>query len=322
MVSVVVIGKDEGVGITSCLQSVLAALTGAVPFEILYVDSHSQDDSLVRARALGARCFLPRERRTTPALGRFIGAREARGEQVLFLDGDMTLEPGFVEAALSALAEGYRGVCGIRRDVYMRGGEICGECGNYFGCRERRVAPEFGGAVLLERAALLEAGSWAPAVETCEEAELYARLKRCGMQVVELPIPMITHTDRVRDARGLLGTIISRRRLGQGQALWHAITRRSARFLLQGDLTTRAWAIEAVALAVALAAGLALGGMKGFSVFALLFTLCQGALLAYLRRRGRGRSLVSALLLLFYMPAGMLTYRRRDESYARWGATT
>ena len=59
MISVIVIGKDEGEGISRCLQSVRAALEGALPYEMIYVDSHSQDDSLTRA----ALCRTMRARR-------------------------------------------------------------------------------------------------------------------------------------------------------------------------------------------------------------------------------------------------------------------
>lgn len=321
MVSVVVIGKDEGAGITRCLKSVRAALEGALPYELIYVDSHSADDSLARARALGARCFLPQEIRTTPALGRCIGALEAVGEQILFLDGDMTLEPGFVEAGLRAMAEGYAGACGIRRDVYLRGGAVVGTCENYFGCTERRAAPEFGGAVMLARGALLEAGNWNPDVETCEEAELHARLRARGMAVAELPVPMITHEDRVRDARGLWQTLFTRRRLGQGQALRCALAAGSARCLVLGDLPTRTWLLESLLMICAICAGLLIGGAAGFWGFLLLSLLFQAAMLVFLCRQGRARTLISALLLLLYMPAGMLSLRRRDKSYAEWEET-
>lgn len=321
VVSVVVIGKDEGAGISRCLESVRAALEGSLPYELIYVDSHSGDDSLARAHALGAHCFFPLERRTTPALGRCIGALKAAGGQVLFLDGDMVLAPGFVEAGLRAMSEGYAGACGIRRDVYLREGAVVGTCENYFGCTEKRAAPEFGGAVMLSREALLEAGNWNPDVETCEEAELHARLRARGMAVAELPVPMITHEDRVRDARGLWRTIFTRRRLGQGQALRCALEAGSARCLVLGDLPTRMWLLESLLLVCAVCVGLLVGGVAGFFTFLIFSVLCQAALLGFLRRQGHARTLVSALLLLFYMPAGMLSLRRRDKRYAEWEET-
>lgn len=116
-----------------CLKSIQTALN-VLAHEVVYVDSCSTDQSLQTAKALGARCFLLAERQTTAGLGRFVGAKEARGEYLLFLDGDMQLCPGFAEKALMAIAaKGYDGVCGIREDVYLRGSEVVGRNENYFG---------------------------------------------------------------------------------------------------------------------------------------------------------------------------------------------
>ena len=57
-----------------------------------------------RQKVLARAAFLLAERQTTAGLGRFVGAKEARGEYLLFLDGDMQLCPGFAEKALMAIA--------------------------------------------------------------------------------------------------------------------------------------------------------------------------------------------------------------------------
>ena len=140
MISVIVIGKNEWERLVACLRSIQTALS-ALAHEVVYVDSCSTDQSLQTAKALGARCFLLAERKTTAGLGRFVGAKEARGEYLLFLDGDMQLQPGFAEKALMAIAaKGYDGVCGIREDVYLRGGEVVCRNDNYFGCTQERLA--------------------------------------------------------------------------------------------------------------------------------------------------------------------------------------
>ena len=78
MISVIVIGKNEGERLAACLRSIQTALN-ALAHEVVYVDSCSTDQSLQTAKALGARCFLLAERKTTAGLGRFVGAKEARG---------------------------------------------------------------------------------------------------------------------------------------------------------------------------------------------------------------------------------------------------
>ena len=307
MISVIVIGRNEGARLDSCMDSIRTAL-GVLAHEVLYVDSRSTDDSLARARAHGARCFLLDEADTTAGLGRFVGAREARGEYLLFLDGDMELQPGFCEQAMMAMAaRGYDGVCGIREDVYLRGGQVVGHNPNYFSCTQERLAPEFGGAIFLTAEALSACGGWSPDTVACEEAELHARLIAAGKQIAELPVPMIRHTDAVRDGRGALGTIFSRRRLGEGQALCCAMAHGQANAYVRHEhekflLYSVDW------MCVIL---LALLGVWGLLAACFLQAVQLGRFLAV----GRVRAFVSQKLFFFAFPAGLATYRVRSRGY-------
>lgn len=307
MISVIVIGRNEGERLAACLDSAHTALRSLL-HELIYVDSRSTDDSLQIAAAHGARCFLLEETDTTAGLGRYVGTQEARGEYLLFLDGDMQLQPGFVERAMTAMASrGYDGVCGIREDVYMQGGRIVSRCENYFGCTRERIAPEFGGAIFLRADALARCGGWSPDTIACEEAELHARLLSADCRVGELPVPMIVHTDAVRDSRGALGVIFSRRRLGEGQAFRCAMAHGQARAYLRrehGKFLCYALDWLCVLLLILLKEpGLAIG------------CFIQAAQLGLLLSKGRARTFVSRKLFFFAFPAGLLTYRRRSRAY-------
>lgn len=307
MISVIVIGRNEGARIDRCMRSIKEALH-VLRHEIIYVDSRSADDSIARAKAHGARCYLLEDAQTTAGLGRYVGAKEARGEYLLFLDGDMELQRGFCEEAMMTLAaRDAQGITGIREDIYLKNGEIAGRNENYFGCTVERVCPEFGGAVFLKAEALQRAGSWSPDTIACEEAELHARLRAAGCQVVEIPVPMIRHTDAVRDGRGVLGTLFSRRRLGEGQALRCAMAQGKANAYLHHEnekfmLYTIDW------ICVLLILLLGVYGLLG----ALFFQMMQ--LGAFLSRR-RLRAFVSQKLFFFAFPAGLATYRVRSRDY-------
>ena len=307
MISVIVIGNNEGERLAACLDSARAALR-TLSHELIYVDSRSTDDSLQIASSHGARCFLLEETQTTAGLGRFVGAREARGEYLLFLDGDMRLQPGFAERALMAMASrGYDGVCGIREDVYMQGDVIVSRRENYFGCTQERLAPEFGGAILLRAEALARCGGWSPDTIACEEAELHARLLDAGCRVGELPVPMIVHTDAVREGRGLLGVLLSRRRLGEGQAFRCAMAHKKARAYVRREKEKFLfYAIDWLCLLLALTAGL-----TGLGALCALQSMQLGFLLSC----GRPRAFVSQKLFFFAFPAGLFSYRRRSRAY-------
>ena len=308
MISVIVIGRNEAGRLGACMESIHAAL-GVLSHEFIYVDSRSSDDSVSIARANGARCFILEAQQTTAGLGRFIGTQEARGEYLLFLDGDMQLQKGFCEKAMMAMAaSNYDGCSGIRRDVYMKDGVIVGENDNYFGCTQERIAPEFGGAIFLKKEALERAGGWSPDTIACEEAELHARLNACSARIAELPVPMIIHTDAVRDGRGVWGTLFSRRRLGEGQALRCAMAQgKASAYIHHENEKFLLYSIDWMCVILLL-----LLGVWGFLGALFFQTMQLGGFLA----RKRLRAFVSQKLFFFAFPLGLLSYRERSRAYS------
>lgn len=307
MISVIVIGKNEGARLDACLTSAKRALR-MLSYELIYVDSHSTDDSVAIARAHGARCFVPEAPNTTAGLGRYVGTQAAHGEYLLFLDGDMLLQPGFVERAMMRMAAGgCDGACGIRTDHYMKGGKVVSVCENYFGCTQERVAPEFGGAIFLTAEALKACGGWSTDTIACEEAELHARLLAHGRTILELPVPMIIHCDAVRDERGPLSVILSKRRLGEGQALrCAAALGHAGAYVRLERMKFLCYALDGLCFALVL-----LLRPWGIPAACFLQALQLGVFLA----RRRPRAFVSAKLFFFAFPAGLLTYRRRARGY-------
>lgn len=314
MVSVIVIGRNEALRLRGCINTISLALAD-IPHEILYVDSRSTDASLMVAHAAGARCFCLRTPDTTAGLARRIGTKEAVGDTLLFLDGDMHLCLGFVDAALSllrslGLPENVVGVTGVRTDIYEQYGRPVREVSNYYRCKRRREAPEFGGALLIKAEALAKIGGWAANVTACEETELHARLKKHRLAITELPVPMIRHFDNVRYTRSRLDTFFTPRRLGLGQALRNAIKMRSLLPLLWRErLAFGCWILDVLCIIAFILGGVpALWGVLATQTFELA---------AYVRK-GNPRSYVGQKLLLGYIPAGFFSYYQRDEGYDAW----
>ncbi len=307
MISVIVIGKNEAARIGSCMKSIKDAM-GVMLHEIVYVDSRSSDDSAAIARRWGARCFILSEEQTTAGLGRLVGTKEAQGEYLLFLDADMQLHRGFLEAAMMTMAkEGYDGATGMREDVYMKDGKAVSRVKNYFGCTAQRIAPEFGGALFIKKDALLKAGGWSADTIACEEAELHARINAAGLRIVELPVQMITHTDAVRDNRGLAGAVFSKRRLGEGQALRCAMAAGKARAYIRHEKQKFTLFAADLACLLLLLVYPAMGLLLG--------CFAQAMQLGFFLSRKRIRAFLAQKLFFFSLPLGMLTYRIRSREY-------
>ena len=309
MISVIVIGKNEETRLGACMQSIKDAM-GVMLCEILYVDSRSTDSSVQIARRWGAHCYVLSDERTTAGLGRLVGTKEAEGEYLLFLDADMQLRRGFLEKAMMAMAqEGFDGATGIRDDVYMKDGKLLSRVNNYFGCHAQRIAPEFGGALFIKKEALEKAGGWSADTFACEEAELHARIKDAGLRIVELPVPMIEHTDAVCHNRGLLKTLFSKRRLGEGQALRCAMAAGKARAYMQHEREKFTLFSADLACLALLLIYPAMGFLIGCFV--------QMMQLGFFLSKKRLRAFVSQKLFFFYLPLGLLTYRPRSREYIK-----
>lgn len=178
--------------------SQLAALSQILerhPFDdIVYVDSNSSDGSVEVAVTAGWRVvsLLP-DGVLSAAAGRHVGTLVCHAEHILYLDGDMQPCLGtvrsFVEYLLNCRDSSVVGATGDIVDIYPDGG--------------RRVRPQrsrhggearwFGGAVLLRRQAVIDAGNWNPNVHAEEEFDLHARLHSIGSKVVYLRGVLASH---------------------------------------------------------------------------------------------------------------------------------
>jgi glycosyltransferase involved in cell wall biosynthesis len=104
-VSVIIAAYNEAEHIARCIRS-LATQT-AQPVEILLVNDGSTDDTAQIARSIGVDgvTVIDVEHRG-PARARNIGAAQASGEILAFVDGDMSCGPEFIERLTAPIAAG------------------------------------------------------------------------------------------------------------------------------------------------------------------------------------------------------------------------
>lgn len=98
MISFIVIGKDEGWKLSLCFDSIIASIeTNEVKcYEILYIDAQSSDNSLNVAKAYSDIKSFSLTGKCSAAIARNAGGKEAKGDILFFLDGDMELQADFV----------------------------------------------------------------------------------------------------------------------------------------------------------------------------------------------------------------------------------
>ena len=193
VLSVVVIGRNEGERLRRCFEAVLAMERGGWALEVIYVDSGSTDGSLALAESLGVRTLALRAERPTAALGRNAGWRAASSEIVLFLDGDTVLQPAFVIDSLPefsrpqvAVVWGHRREMHPERSLYNRVLDL--------DWIYRPGLTQFcGGDALFRRSALESVGGFDETLIAGEEPELCRRLLAHGCQILHVDRPMTGH---------------------------------------------------------------------------------------------------------------------------------
>ncbi len=269
LVSVVVIGRNEGDRLRRCLEAVAAAAWGELAYELVYVDSGSADDSVKVARAFGAATHVLGAD-PCAAMARNLGWQNASGEFILFLDGDTELHQDFVNAALHALQDaslcaawGHRRETRPQQSLYTRVLDL-----DWVYPVGRSLY--FGGDVLVRRAALAQVGGFDASLQAGEEPELCVRLRAAGWQIEHLDVPMTGHDLAVRTWRayarrcwrsGMAYAEVATRARQMGDSLWR---RESLRDMVHG----LGW------LALPLITGvLALGAGPGWASLPLLAAL-------------------------------------------------
>jgi len=192
LISVVVIGRNEGPRLQRCLQSVAQMQHLGFDFEVIYVDSGSTDNSLAIAFAAHARIIELNPDRPSAALGRNAGWRAARGATILFLDGDTILHPDFVAASLPDLTGNIAVVWGHRREIHP-------EASIYNAVLDLDwiYAPGptlyCGGDALFRRSVLTATNGFDETLIAGEEPELCRRIAALGFTILHVDRPMTGH---------------------------------------------------------------------------------------------------------------------------------
>lgn len=312
--SIVVIGRNEAPHLARLFRSV-KPVAEAVPSELIYVDSASDDDSRELAARHGARVVqLEASEHLSASAGRFVGTLVANGEWVLYLDGDMELCREFAEFVPLQVAEG-------RTD-----GRACGFVGRYDnvypdGTRRLDILRQktsrrdlrriLGGALLVSRDAVLDAGNWDPRLSGWEEMELYTRLLRGGYRLRPVDRPMVIHyTEWLPLGVRVLNLLcpLNRRYWAFGHVLRaRASSRTLPSFVRYFPYPFIYWGLLSTAAIVGL----------GFGAWAATIILAAAAVL-YVCVSAGPKFLITYLLFLPQMIGGMLNYPKDWSPASRW----
>jgi glycosyltransferase involved in cell wall biosynthesis len=183
MISFIVIGRNEGWKLTKCLESVFQTIkrNSFVKYEVIYVDSKSSDDSLKRAQKFLELRIFQLTGDTNAAIGRNVGAKEAQGDILYFIDADMELIPEFLPLVYSdenGLIQDFVSGNWVNYFYNQKGDFISKE--NYQNTKQDSIESVTGGLFLIKRKIWEKPGGMNPVFKKSQDIDLGLRLAKNG----------------------------------------------------------------------------------------------------------------------------------------------
>jgi len=200
MVSIILVGKNEGYRLEKSLSSVyiLIELYKEIDFDIIYVDSKSTDNSIEIVKRFPLTRIFEITGETNSAIARNIGANEAYGDILFFVDADMEIQPEFLKYVFTV-------------DGNLKNNYITGHLDDYFytadgkfiGCSPRTynvnipiVVQELnqnGGLCLINKSTWELIGGMRNKYRRSQDLDLTIRLKKNGIKILRFPYLAAKH---------------------------------------------------------------------------------------------------------------------------------
>ncbi len=206
MISFIVIGRNEGQYLDSCFKSIRKAIyeNNLIDSEIIYVDSNSTDNSIDIAIKNEIDKIYMLTEIWNAAIGRNIGAINASGDDLFFIDGDMELVSNFIPLVIDDNGNlKYDLVSGnLFQIFYNKHGRIQEEKLEF---RERQNSykkPITGGSFFIKKEIYKNIGGMDNRFWCSEDPELGLRLAKKGVLLQYLPATFIKHhTDVLKNPK-------------------------------------------------------------------------------------------------------------------------
>lgn len=214
--SVIIKSLNEEQNIARCIESILES-TQDLDCEIILVDSLSTDKTIEIASQYPISIIQFADKAdascgSAPQLG----YQQSSGDFIYLIDGDMSLDPGFLKAAIDFILEDdwIAGVGGILVDTSIKTTEEIRRNQHYSKIQTITEVSSLGGGGLYRRSAIDAVRYFShQSLKACEEAELGVRLRAFGWKLFRLPTLAIYHTGHKETVLGSLNRLWENGRL-------------------------------------------------------------------------------------------------------------
>jgi len=206
-VSIVIKALNEEHHIGAAIESALVAIRG-IRGEVILADSASTDRTVEIAQRYPIKVVqMTRAEDRSCGAGAQLGYQYSKGRYVWLVDGDMTLKPGFLAAAIQFLEShpDVAGVGGMLTEHETSNLEYVKRSAHEYSIRRPGVVTRLDGGGVYRRAAIESVGYLTDRnIHGAEELELGARLIARGWMLARLPFPDVDHHGHPGSAYRLL----------------------------------------------------------------------------------------------------------------------
>jgi cellulose synthase/poly-beta-1,6-N-acetylglucosamine synthase-like glycosyltransferase len=297
VLSVVVIGRNEGLRLARCLESIRDMRCPGGQVELIYVDSGSHDGSVQRAAGYGAKVIELCGGKLSAARARNAGWQAASAPFVFFLDGDTIVDRDFVERALPEFKNPrVMVVTGHRREIRPEA-SIYNRVLDLDWLSKPGFTEYCGGDAIMRRTALQQTGGFNASLIAGEEPDLCWRIRSNGGLILHIDAAMTGHDLVMVNWRQYCRRAI---RTGHAYAEIAGLYERTADPLWSHASRHNAIHGSVYMLAPIVAVSIAILDRSWASVLFLLFGAVALILRTALRARGRRTSLSTLILFAIH----------------------
>lgn len=196
MISFVVIGRNEARTIQKTIESIFAYIqyNNITDYEIIYVDSESTDNSLEIVQKFKEVKIFEITGEISAAIGRNIGAKEAKGEVLVFLDADMEIEKTFHDAVFENNKLIYPFVSGQLKNIfYNEKWEVIDNNFLFSNLKEDKFVATTGGYFIIEKKLWDSVKGMKTKYKYGEDMDLGLRLAKKGTLLLRKNMLFVKH---------------------------------------------------------------------------------------------------------------------------------
>lgn len=199
MISIIIIGKNEGWKIHSCIKSIynMINIHKDIEFEIFYIDSNSTDNSINIVKKFKNIHIYKIIQNENSAFARNLGALKSKGDILFFIDGDMEVHQFFLKHALFNNKLKYDCLTGHLDDFFYtnNGIFIAKKPRTYFKNipTKEAVLKTNGGIFLIKREHWFKIAGMRTKYKRSQDIDFTLRLNEIGITTIRIPYLIAKH---------------------------------------------------------------------------------------------------------------------------------